>query len=88
MAVSFIRHDTKNDKKELHFWQFIHNTGQLSKYVRNGYLFSIKGFRQGYVFRQNGKQKYERLDFGAEPPRIELCKVPPPPPPPGFNLLR
>lgn len=33
--------------------------------------------RNGYLFGQNGIQKYKKLDLGAEPPRTELCRVSP-----------
>ena len=37
--------------------------------------FLIKVIRKGYLICQNGIQKGERLDLGAEPPHIKLCRV-------------
>ena len=38
--------------------------------------FSIKGIRKGYLFRQNGTEKVNVLNLGAEPSYTELYSVP------------
>ena len=55
---------------------FIIQTGYESMW--KGYHFSIKGIRKRYLFCRNGIQRGKGLDFGAEPPRIKLCRVLPP----------
>ena len=45
-----------------------------------GYHLSIESIRKGYLFVKNGILKGKGLDLGAEPPRINICWVPPPPP--------
>ena len=44
-----------------------------------GYHLSIESIRKGYLFVKNGILKGKGLDLGAEPPRINICWVPPPP---------
>ena len=44
-------------------------------------------FTQATFFVKNGTQKGKGLDCGAEPPRINICWVPPPPQPPALPCM-
>ena len=54
--------------------RFIHNAGQLWKYVKGvPLLYLIKGIRIGYLFGQNGIQIAVTLQGGT--PLIKRCRV-------------
>ena len=54
--------------------RFIHNAGQLWKYVKGVPLFDlIKGIQIGYLFGQNGTKIAVTLQGGT--PLIKRCRV-------------
>ena len=62
----------ENDKKTSFLYDlFIIRTGQSRKYVKKG-PFLIEGLRKGFLFSQGGTYKKGRLDYWAEPLRLEL----------------
>ena len=45
--------------------------------MRKEYHLSIEGIQKGYLFREKWYIKGKGLDLGAEPPCINICRVPP-----------